>query len=52
MPDDSEEQEATAENHRIIERLRQSFRSSELRLTHEVEPATLFSVDPIQEEAE
>lgn len=52
MPDPAEEQEAKAQNQQIIEKIRQSFQSSELRLTHEVEPATLFSLAPLQEGAE
>lgn len=53
MSDSAEEQEATARNRQIIERLRETLQVSELsRLTHEIEPATVFSAAPDQEEAE
>lgn len=53
MSDSAEEQEATARNRQIIEKLRESFQASELaRLTHEIEPAMIFSPAPGQEEAE
>ena len=52
MSDHSEEHAAATQNQQIIERLRTTFRASELRLTPEVEPATLFSPAPIQEEVE
>lgn len=53
MSDSAEEQEATTRNRKIIERLRETFQASELaRLTHEIEPAIIFSSAAGQEEAE
>lgn len=53
MSDSAEEQEAFTKNHQVIEELREAFRASKLfQLTHEVEPATIFSPVPVQEKAE
>jgi hypothetical protein len=52
MSDHSEEQEAAAQNHQIVERLREVFRPSELRLTHEVEPLVIFTPASLEKEVE
>lgn len=49
MPEKNEEKEPLAKDLRVIEELRETFRASERRLTHEVEPAAVFSLVPVPE---